>query len=500
MTTEPKTSKKNSDTNDNVSIYVRDPGPARLRFLFLETTLLGRIVQLGWPVIVGMLTQSAINTIDLLMVGRLDDKVAVPGTAAIMASVVLLWAYGGFLSAISVGTQAISARRFSEGAFGKAGQVLTNSLAVSIIASSVITVIAISMIEPTMMLLTKSAEVQQIGSAYSEIRLLSLPSMALMASFKSFYDGLGRVRVHMTVAIVMNLLNIFFNYFMIYGFEQGPIVIPAFGVYGAAWGSVISSYIGLVIMFFWSLRKEDRLKFRVLRFKNLDKNIAFLIARLSVWSGLATVVLMVGVGLFNYIVSVIDEMNNSGSVNAAATSIIVHVMMLVFMTCLAFGTSTATLVSQSIGAKNPRLAERYVWQCVLLAVYVMSAFGIFTFFFPEPMLTLFLPPDMHGNELKEMVIRTAIPSLQLSALLLSPTSAAALVLTQALYGAGETRYVMMVEFILHFFCLVPLAWFLAIYLEIGILGCWIAAVIYATGLLLATAIKFLSGSWKKLTL
>jgi MATE family multidrug resistance protein len=206
------------------------------------------------------------------------------------------------------------------------------------------------------------------------------------------------------------------------------------------------------------------------------------------------------VGLFNYIVSTIDVIEGTGSINASAASIITHVMMLVFMTCLAFGTSTATLVSQSIGAKNTKLAERYVIQCVLLAVYVMTVFGVVAFIFPQPILALFLPPDLEGNHLKDMVINTAIPSLKLSAILLSPTAAAGLVLTQALYGAGETRYVLIVEFILHFFCLVPLAWFLAIYLNIGILGCWIAAVTYATGLMIATALRFIQGKWKTLNL
>jgi MATE family multidrug resistance protein len=489
----------NQDLTKNFSIYTIDPGPAKWRFFLLEPTLLGRILHLGWPVILGMLTQSAINTVDLLMVGRLDDSVAVPGTAAIMSSVVLLWAYGGFLSSISVGTQAISARRFSEGSPKKAGQVLFNSLTVSIFASLVITIIAISLIDSTMPFLSTSPEVQHIGGDYSRIRLLGLPSMALMASFKSFYDGLGRVRIHMTIAIIMNIINIVINFFMIYGYS-GFINIPSYGVYGAAWGSVISSYAGLLIMYCWSLRKSDRLKFRVYNLKNIDKNVSFAIARLSFWSGLATVVLMVGVGLFNYIVSIIDQKEHSGFTNASAASIIIHVMLLVFMTSLAFGTATSTLVSQSIGAKNTKLAERYTWQCVLLAVYVMSAFGLFTFFFPEPILTLFLPPDMEGNQLKEMVIKTAIPSIKLTALFLSPTAAAGLVLVQALYGAGETRYVMIVEFILHFFCLAPLAWFLAIYMDMGIIGCWIAAITYASGLTLAAAFRFLQGKWKTLNL
>ena len=44
----------------------------------------------------------------------------------------------------------------------------------------------------------------------------------------------------------------------------------------------------------------------------------------------------------------------------------------------------------------------------------------------------------------------------------------ALVLTQALFGAGNTKFVMFVEFGLHFFCLVPLAYLFGIVLGWGV--------------------------------
>ncbi len=491
---------KTHESLETISVYTQDPPLNQFKFLFLETTLLKRIVQLGWPVILGMFTQSAINTVDLLMIGRLDDKIAVPGSAAVMSSLIILWAYGGFLSAISVGTQAISARRFSEGQYSLAGQVLSNSIFVSIVASFFITLLAIYSVEPIMFLLSKDETVIKMSIEYSQIRLLGLPSMALMASFKSFYDAMGRVKIHMCMAILMNIINICFNYFFIFGTSIFGFVIEPMGVNGAAWGSVISSYAGLLFMIGWSLRRSDRLKFSVFTIKNINLTISFAVAKLSVWSGLATVVLMSGVGLFNYIVSSIDKENNLASINSSASSIITHIMMLVFMSSLAFGTSTATLVSQSIGAKKIYLAQRYAWQCVILAIYSTIIFGTIVFIFPDFILSLFLPADLDNSQLKDLVIAQAIPSLKLTALFLSPAAAAGLVLTQALYGAGETRFIMMVEFILHFFCLVPLAWFLAIHLNLGLIGCWLAAVIYGALLFLATAYKFYQGSWKSLEL
>lgn len=480
-----------------LSPYTRNPSGTPIWFLGLETQLLRRIVSLGWPVIIGMLSQTAINTVDLLLVGRLPESVAVPGTAAMFSSIILLWAFGGFLSAISVGTQAITARRFSEGNLDKTGQVLTNAIAVAIVASLLMMLLAEQIVEPIMALLSPSHSVQQIGASYSRIRFIGLISMALMAGYKSFYDGMGRVRIHMTVAICMNIANAILCYLLVFGFSIGSYTFEPLYVDGAAFAAVITSYMGLFVMIAWSLRKGDRQRFKIYRWSNFDWGIAKSVSKLSLWSGLATVVLMAGVGLFSHIVGMIDEQQGLDAVNSSAASIIIHVMMLVFMTCLAFGTSTATLVSQSIGAKNPDLAERYGWQSVLLAVYIMTIFGMIAYLFPEPILRIFMPAELNtAGSLKDEVVRVALPALKIAVSLLSPVAAAAMVLTQALYGAGKTRYVLVVEFVLHFGCLVPVSWLLGVVFKMGLLGCWLAAVAYATLLLVAMSVQFAKGNWK----
>jgi Na+-driven multidrug efflux pump len=75
-----------------------------------------------------------------------------------------------------------------------------------------------------------------------------------------------------------------------------------------------------------------------------------------------------------------------------------------------------------------------------------------------------------------------------------------MILTQALFGAGNTVFVMVVELILHFTCLVPLAWLLGITLEYGLIGIWGAAVLYVFLLAGIMAWKFRAGDWKNIRL
>jgi Na+-driven multidrug efflux pump len=71
-----------------------------------------------------------------------------------------------------------------------------------------------------------------------------------------------------------------------------------------------------------------------------------------------------------------------------------------------------------------------------------------------------------------------------------------MILTQALFGAGNTKFVMVVELILHFSCLVPLAWLLGITFELGLVGIWSASVVYVVLLTAVMVWKFAKGDWK----
>jgi Na+-driven multidrug efflux pump len=81
---------------------------------------------------------------------------------------------------------------------------------------------------------------------------------------------------------------------------------------------------------------------------------------------------------------------------------------------------------------------------------------------------------------------------------LGPIIAFGMILTQALFGAGDTRYVMTVEVILHFVCLVPCAWLFGITLRGGLIGVWMSAGLYALLLTTFMAVRFARGRWKTL--
>jgi multidrug resistance protein, MATE family len=456
----------------------------------------GTVLKLATPTVLAMLTQSIVNEIDIVFFSWLPCPESSNAQAALLPSLILLWMFGGSLSAISVGTQAISARRLAERKNADAGAVLVNSWVFSLIAGIIFTAIGYLSLPAILGLLIKVPEVREAAHAYLNWRLLGIVSMAMTFSFKAFFDGIGKTHVHMVSAIVMNALNIILCLIFIFG-RWGA---PRMGIAGAGLAGFVSTWVGLAIMFAWAALPKYRRPFMPFRLRALSFRLINAVLRLSVPSAVATIAVMSGFALFATIVSYLDSISGATlvnpscpgeraeAVNSAATTVIVGILKLTFTACLAFGTSTATLVSQSLGVGDGDKATRYGWVSVRLGLIIFGIVGLLEgVIFPRQILSVVSQSPA--------VIEAALMPMRIMGIC-TPLIATGMILTQALFGAGNTRFVMIVELILHFFCLVPLAWLLGIKLGFGLNGIWSAAVIYVLLLTAVMVWKFAKGDWK----
>src|SRR5262249_45495861 len=92
------------------------------------------VLRLAMPTVAAMLTQSLVNEIDIVFFARLPCPESSNAQAALLPSLIVLWLFGGSLGAISVGTQAYTARRYAERDREAAGAVLANAAAFSLVA------------------------------------------------------------------------------------------------------------------------------------------------------------------------------------------------------------------------------------------------------------------------------------------------------------------------------------------------------------------------------
>jgi Na+-driven multidrug efflux pump len=82
----------------------------------------------------------------------------------------------------------------------------------------------------------------------------------------------------------------------------------------------------------------------------------------------------------------------------------------------------------------------------------------------------------------------------------TPVIATAMILSEGLFGAGNTKFVAVAQFLLIFLWLVPAAYALSILLHLSLNGIWIAAFVYACLAAATMSAKFAGGTWKQIKL
>jgi MATE family multidrug resistance protein len=459
------------------------------------------ILKLAIPTVLAMLTQSIVNEVDIVFLARLGCPEASIAQSALLPSLVVVWLFGGSLSAISVGTQAFVGRRFAEQKEGDAGAVLANAALFAALAGIAFSILGFVLMPYVLGPLIKVPEAREAAAAYLKWRFLGVTSMATTFAFKAFFDGIGKTHVHLVSAVVMNILNVVLCVIFIFG--NATLGAPKMGIAGAGLAGFVSTYVGLAIMIGYALHPSYRSRFHPFSAKKLDRRLTLDIVKLSYPSAIATIAVTTGLLLFVGIAQRLDVLFPAGvatpscptgvgePVNGAATTAVAGVLKLIFTACLAFGTSTATLVSQSLGEQDADKAARFGWTSVKLGAVFFGAIGV--------LLVIFAPQVLAFVSKSELVQQAALGPMRLMGVV-TPLVAIGMILTQALFGAGNTRFVMIVELVLHFCLFVPLSWVFGITLKMGLIGIWWAGVAYALLLASIMTLKFRSGDWKKIRL
>lgn len=449
------------------------------------------VLRLAAPTVVAMVLQSLVNEIDVIFFKELPGCEGSYAQAALSPSLIMVWLFGGSLSAIGVGTQAHTARRYAEKNFEGAGAVLANTMWFCLVAGLCTMAIGSVSIHFLLSRMIKVPETLAIAESYSRFRLLGIISMSMTIGVKSFFDGIGKTSIHFWASLVMNVFNVLFCYMFIFG----KLGAPHMGAPGAGVGALTATWIGLAIVlyFAWGERKT----YKVFRRSNLSRKLIWDLVKLSAPAAAATILMMAGFGVFVSFAGKLDsglprDACGGAAVNGAATTNIIALMKLTFTACIGFGTATATLVGQSMGKKRPELATRFGWASVRVGLVIFGFIGFVEGVLSTKGIIAFIT---EAPAVQEAMYRP----LQIMGVV-TPIIAIAMILSEALFGAGSTKFVAGAQGLLVFGVLIPVAYVLSLQVGLGLPGMWIAAATYAVGAAITMSTKFAGGSWKKIEL
>lgn len=421
-------------------------------YLFVEADRRRRILALALPIIAALTSQALLNVVDTAMVGHLGDA----ALAAVGLGSFVLFTCQAMILGLSVGVQAIAARRRGEGRLDETAVPLNASLLLILLIGPVLT-LALCLLAPWFFpLLNPDPAVIAGAVPYFQIRMLAGPLMAMNYAFRGYWNGIGQSRLYMTTLLIMHGSNVLLNYMFIYGHFGAP----ALGVAGSGLGTALSVLLGTAIYYGFGWRYA--LEGGFLRRRPQRQDYRSLV-RISIPAGLQHVSQSAGLVALYWIIGRI------GTAELAAANVLVNLMMVVILPGMGLAMAAATLVGQSLGSGQPDEARRWARDAMRLGVLGLGLLGAPLVLAPDLILGLFLHnPDTVA--LARWPMRIAGLAVVLEGI--------KRVYMQVLMSAGDGRRVMRVSVLTQWFLFTPAAYLIGPVWGLGLLGIWVGQEVY----------------------
>jgi MATE family multidrug resistance protein len=307
-------------------------------------------------------------------------------------------------------------------------------------------------------------------------RFLGLVFFLFVVSYRGFFNGIGHTKIFMYSAIIINLSNIILNYVFIFG----AFGAPRMGLTGAGFSSAASNAVGCIFFVGATFLPEYRKTYKYYAGVRIRRDVLGQIVKISLPVSFQNILILLGFLVFAAISGVI------GTTEQAATQVVITALFMSFLPCFGFGLGAQTLVGQSMGDGQPKLAYRYGMEAARLATYFTICLGAIFILLPEMVISIIT------NNAE--VTAVARPLLQIAGAA-QVVYAGGIVLAHALQAAGATVYVMFVEVITHWIVFLPVCYVFGVVLQWGIVGAWMALPIYIVAYTVAVYLKYRSASW-----
>ena len=419
------------------------------------------IIQLSIPSILAKVTTVLMFYIDAGMVGSLGAE----PSAAIGLVEPATWLIFSLVSAVTMGFSVQVAHFIGANDFPKARAVMRHGYVFGLCFSLLMLLIAF-LIGPRLPIwLGGGADIQHDAMVYFLIFSGITPFHLIEYMSGAMLKVAGDMRRPSMMAILMCVLDVIFNYFLIFptrtislfGIE---LTMPGFGagVAGAALGSLLAFVCVALPLAYYAIFRSPILAWKqdIERFSWRWQYI-WNALKISAPMGLQYL-LMNGAQLVSTMI-----VAPLGNVAIAAHSFAITAESLCYMPGYGISEAATTLVGQSVGADRRDLHRSFAWMTVFLGMIVMAFMGVVMYIFAPEMIGLLSPV-------------TAIQDLGTSVLRIEafaePFFAAAIVAYSVCVGAGDTLKPSMINLGSMWLIRLTLAYCLAS--QYGLRGVWFA--------------------------
>ena len=268
----------------------------------------------------------------------------------------------------------------------------------------------------------------------------------------------------------------------------GRLGFPAWGIAGAGWATVAGSWASALLAAALFLRPRYRRAFRTLDGWRLEPD---LFGRLMKYGGPAGFQVFLDILVFHVFIQFVGRL---GEAQTGATTLAFRLNMVAFLPMMGLGQAVSILVGQRLGGDRPDLAERSAYTGLKWVFGYMVAVAAAYVLFPDLLVHLF-----EGDRDPEAFAAVAaiVPDLLTCVAIYSLADAVNVTFSYALRGAGDTRFVSMLTFVLAWPIMV-IPTYLVVRWGGSIYWAWGFATAYIIAMAGCFGLRFRSGRWKSM--
>ena len=416
---------------------------------------------LSVPAIMAQLSSTVMQYIDAAMVGSLGAN----ASASIGLVSTTTWLFGGLCSAVSTGFAVQVAHAIGAGDMARARSVLRQAITAVALFGLAWGATGALVSGPLPGWRGGDPAIRRDASLYFLIYSAFLPVLQLYVLASGMARCSGNMRVPSLVSVMMCLLDVVFNYFLIFPSREVSLLgltlwMPGagWGVEGAALGTGLAELAagGVMMWYLCSRSKDLRLRGGRGSFRPTRRTLRQAV-RIGLPMGLEHTVICGAQIMTTVIVAPL------GIFAIAANSFAITAESLCYMPGYGIADAATTLVGQSYGAGRRELTRRFARITVFSGMAVMGLMGV-VMYAGAPLIMRTMTPDAE-------VLALGVTALRVEAFA-EPMFAAAIVAYSVFVGMGKTVVPCLMNFFSIWAVRLPLAALLAP--AMGLKGAWLA--------------------------
>lgn len=443
--------------------------------------------KLAVPAILAQLSTILMQYIDASMVGQLGTD----SSAAVGLMNSSLWMFTGVCTNMTMGFSVQVAHRLGANDNSGAKNVFRQGITASLVFGLFLAVIGISISGELPYWLGGNKSIAQGASTYFFVFVAAMPMLAINYLAGGVLRCAGSMKVSGLLSVAMCIMDVIFNFFLIFpghliDIFGHTIHLPGanMGILGAALGTVAAeSLIALALLWYACNRQSEIALHGPQKIHDFipKRNVLGKAAKIAVPMTIEHIIFCGAQIMITIIVAPL------GVVAIAANAFAVTAESLCYMPGFGIGEAATTLCGQCYGAHRYALVKRFCHLTTLLGVTVMTLMGGIMYVCAPYMLEI-MTPVIDIRDLGADMLRIEAWA--------EPMYAASIVAYGAFVGVGDTMIPAIMNFGSMWLVRIPLAAIMAPIM--GLKGVWIAMCAELTFRGIIFLWRMISGKWLKI--